>query len=316
MSIVKMKRLRVIGLEEERDALLQQLLHVGCVEVTEPSDKLADPEWTALLRRESSVLSDVKSQANTVSAALEALQKYAPVKGGLFILRRNIREKDFLNDEKLEAALDCAGEINQRTQRINHLVSQENRLNTQRAALVPWKSLDLPLDTKSTQHVKITLGACPAAVELSELTSAVTQAAPTSELMEVGTDKELHYLLFCCHKSEAEEAARARAELEAAEEALAAAQADKRVTEQELAEKLADLAMAQDAYDRLAKQMGWDVEEAPVKQAAVKTTAKPAAKADTLAQTGDPAAVVAAGMAIAGAAAVVGGAHFRRRRSE
>ena len=30
------------------------------------------------------------------------------------------------------------------------------------------------------------------------------------------------------------------------------------MTEQELAEKLADLAMAQDAYDRLAKQMGWD----------------------------------------------------------
>lgn len=209
MSIVKMKRLRVIGLEEERDALLQQLLHVGCVEVTEPSDKLADPEWTALLRRESSVLSDVKGQANAVSSALEALQKYAPVKGGLFILRRNMREKEFLDDKKLGAALDCAGEINQRTQRINHLASQENRLNTQRAALVPWKSLDLPLDTKSTQHVKITLGACPAAVELSELTSAVTQAAPTSELMEVGTDKELHYLLFCCHKSEAEEAAQA-----------------------------------------------------------------------------------------------------------
>lgn len=108
----------------------------------------------------------------------------------------------------------------------------------------------------------------------------------------------------------------ARAELEAAEEALAAAQADKKVTEQELAEKLADLAMAQDAYDRLAKQMSWDVEEAPVKQAAVKTTAKPAAKGDALTQTGDPAAVVAAGMAIAGAAAVVSGAHFRRRRSE
>ena len=36
-----------------------------------------------------------------------------------------------------------------------------------------------------------------------------------------------------------------------------------------------------------------------MKQAAVKTTAKPAAKADTLTQTGDPAAVVAAGMAIA-----------------
>ena len=49
MSIVKMKRLRVIGLEEERDDLLQQLLHVGCVEVTQPDDKLSDPQWTALL---------------------------------------------------------------------------------------------------------------------------------------------------------------------------------------------------------------------------------------------------------------------------
>ena len=29
MSIVKMKRLRVIGFEEERDELLQKLLHLG-----------------------------------------------------------------------------------------------------------------------------------------------------------------------------------------------------------------------------------------------------------------------------------------------
>ena len=109
---------------------------------------------------------------------------------------------------------------------------------------------------------------------------------------------------------------KATGELDAARAAYEEASERADATEQELAGKLADLAMAQDAYDRLAKQMGWDVEEAPVKQAAVKTTAKPAAKADALAQTGDPAAVVAAGMAIAGAAAVVGGAHFRRRRSE
>lgn len=207
MSIVKMKRLRVIGLEEERDALLQQLLHVGCVEVTEPSDKLADPEWTALLRRESSVLSDVKSRSNAVSAALEALRKYAPAKGGLFILRHDMREKDFMDDRKLDASLECADEINRRTQRIAQLTSQENRLNTQRVTLLPWKSLDLPLDTRSTQHVKITLGACPAAVTLSELTGELSGIAPNSELMEVGSDKELRYLLFCCHKTESEAAA-------------------------------------------------------------------------------------------------------------
>ena len=58
MSIVKMKRLRVIGFSEERDELLQGLLHMGCVEISEPDDKMADPEWTALLRRDTSSLAD------------------------------------------------------------------------------------------------------------------------------------------------------------------------------------------------------------------------------------------------------------------
>ena len=36
MAIVKMKRLHLIALREDRDRLLRQLLHVGCVEVREP----------------------------------------------------------------------------------------------------------------------------------------------------------------------------------------------------------------------------------------------------------------------------------------
>ena len=40
MSIVKMKRLRLIALSEERDDVLAQLLHLGCVEVTEPEAEL------------------------------------------------------------------------------------------------------------------------------------------------------------------------------------------------------------------------------------------------------------------------------------
>ena len=35
MSIVKMKRLRLLGLLTERDELLNKLLALGCVEVTE-----------------------------------------------------------------------------------------------------------------------------------------------------------------------------------------------------------------------------------------------------------------------------------------
>ena len=61
MAIVKMKRLRLIGLSTEQSDLLGRLLHVGCVEVTETDNKLADPQWAALLKRETASLGDVKA---------------------------------------------------------------------------------------------------------------------------------------------------------------------------------------------------------------------------------------------------------------
>ena len=50
MSIVTMKRFRMVGLTAEQDALLQALLHIGCVEISQPDQKLTDPEWAGLLR--------------------------------------------------------------------------------------------------------------------------------------------------------------------------------------------------------------------------------------------------------------------------
>lgn len=209
MAIVKMKRLRVIALAEERDELLARLLHVGCVEVTEPEGALSDPEWMALLHRDTSALGDVKASANAVNAALEALRKYAPetkkkLLDKLFVTRKVIKESEFLNGKALETALNSAAEINQRTQRISQIYTQGNRISAQRAALVPWASLDLPLDTKSTEHAQISFHTCPAGVDLAEVRAALLQAAPSAELFEASVDKELHYLLLVCHRDEAE----------------------------------------------------------------------------------------------------------------
>lgn len=213
MAIVKMKRLRVIALAEERDALLSRLLHVGCVEVTEPEGALSDPQWMALLRRDTSLLGDVKSSANAVNAALEALRKYAPEQkkllDKLFVTRKAIKESEFLSGKALEAALDSAAEINRRTQRISQLQTQGNRISAQRASLVPWASLDFPLDTKSTEHVQISLHTCPAGADPAAVGAALVEAAPSAELIEASVDRELRYLLLVCHREEAEAAAEA-----------------------------------------------------------------------------------------------------------
>lgn len=120
--------------------------------------------------------------------------------------------------------------------------------------------------------------------------------------------------------------ASAQSELEATQAALEAAKADKETTAAELAAAEADYAVAKEAYDRLVAMLGSgegtvEVPEEPEEPEAVRPggqrTPEQQAQLEALPQTGDPTSFAAAGgMALAGAAAVaaavVGGAHFRR----
>lgn len=201
-----MKRLRVIGFAEERDDLLQQLLHLGCVEISEPEDKVTDPEWTALLRRDTSALSQRKAEASALTSALEALDKYAPVKKGLFTKRKPISEAAFFQEEAKAAALRRAEEINQCTHEISRLYSAENKLNASLASLLPWADLDLPLERQGTAHTQLMLGTTPAASDVDVLRGELQEAAPLSELIDVSQDKDQRYYLLVVHNSDAEAA--------------------------------------------------------------------------------------------------------------
>ena len=201
-----MKRLRVIGFAEERNDLLQQLLHLGCVEISEPEDKVTDPEWTALLRRDTSALSQRKSEASALTSALEALDKYAPAKKGLFTKRKPISEAAFFQEEAKAAALRHAEEINQCTHEISRLYSAENKLNASLASLLPWAELDLPLEQQGTAHTQLMLGTTPAASDADALRGELQEAAPLSELIDVSQDKDQRYYLLVVHNSDAEAA--------------------------------------------------------------------------------------------------------------
>lgn len=200
MAIVKMKRLRLIALAQQRDELLARLLHVGCVEVTEPTEQLADPDWTAFLSRDSSELGAVKANLTSVANALAALKKYAPAKGGLFPKRSEISEEDFFDGERLSAALAQAGEINGYTAQLAQLATQRSRLKAQRESLVPWVRLELPLEQEETQTTLLLLGTMPAQVDLAAVKGELAGAAPLSDLTEVSADREFHYVLLICYR--------------------------------------------------------------------------------------------------------------------
>ena len=102
MAIVKMKKLRVVAMADQREALLKGLLHLGCVEISEPDAKLENAEWAALFKRGTSALAETRTEIADVKTALDAIKRYVQTKEGLFSERGTITEEEFLGDATVD----------------------------------------------------------------------------------------------------------------------------------------------------------------------------------------------------------------------
>ena len=199
MSIVKMKRVRLIALASDRDELLAGLLHAGCLEIREPAEP--GEEMDRLLRRGESSAGEERLQLTELKQAIETLNKYAPQKTGLFPPRPSMAEKDFLDRSALDRAVELAREIGGHAKAIGACQARETRLEADALALKPWTNYDLPLETTGTRCTAILLGTVPSAVEFPALAGAVEEAAPETEITLLSTDGEQHYLEVICHKA-------------------------------------------------------------------------------------------------------------------
>ena len=202
MSIVKMKRLRLIGMQDQRPAMLRLLQHLGCVEIDEPGDRSGDPDWAALTRPDTGALNRARDARTSVENALKTLKKYGPKqKGGLLTPRPVITEAELFDDGAYQAALADAGRLVELERQISALYAEQNKLKTQKLALAPWLGLDIPLETASTAEVAVQFGTVAAATDLDALEGALKAVTDLYELMRAGEDRELKYLVFLCHRS-------------------------------------------------------------------------------------------------------------------
>lgn len=204
MAIVKMKKLRVIAMAAQRDELLKGLLHLGCVEISEPDGKLADPAWAALLKRGTSRLAETRSEIADVNTALDAIKRYAQTKDGMFIERHPISEQEFLGAKTVEQPREASARIGGWLQDLSRLQGEESRLLSRKAALQPWVSLDMPLEQEGTAHTAFRLGVCPGSTDTGAVRTELAAADAAAELYEVSADKQQKYYLVVYHRTEEE----------------------------------------------------------------------------------------------------------------
>lgn len=201
MAIVKMKRIRLIALAKDRDALLSELLHVGCVEVREPEE-----DDGGLLRRDVSALADAKGNLTLLQHAIEVLGKYAPQKKPLLSLRPTIKEAELLDGDARRAALEKAEAITGHARTIGQLNTRETRIHADRLALEPWSACDVPLEVKGTARTDLLLGSVPASADFDALAGALDESGAAADIRLLSTDREQQYLEVIVHRDSRQQA--------------------------------------------------------------------------------------------------------------
>ena len=131
MAIEKMKKLRLMAVRGQKEALLRDLLLLGCVEVSEPEEAELEPGIRSCLSKESSELLGYRTSHAKLTQAVELLQKYAPAKKPLLSAKPETDSEAILDDSTLPQTVELAGEIIGRDERIRRITAEESRMRGQ-----------------------------------------------------------------------------------------------------------------------------------------------------------------------------------------
>ena len=101
-----------------------------------------------------------------------------------------ISEKDILDTGSADHAKEAAQKIGDLLRSLTQLQSDETRLQTRRAGLLPWKSLDMPLELEGTTYTRFRLGVCPGSTDIGQVKTELGASGAAAELYEISGDKQ------------------------------------------------------------------------------------------------------------------------------
>ena len=166
MAIIKMKRLHLLALRSDREELLHTLQRMGCVEISEPAEadgrSDAPPgDWeglTAVLELrtpDGSALTQVQEEKQSAERALSVLSRCGAKGRGMLTPRPQLTEEELFEPAACAAGTRAVEAVLQKDREAALLQAEQGKLTAQKAALAPWLSLDLPLESGSTREMLV-----------------------------------------------------------------------------------------------------------------------------------------------------------------
>lgn len=202
MSIVKMDRITVVGLQSDRTAVIEALMRLGAVHIDQEAETAGSVspvgqtagertgEATVDIGGTATRLDELPGLMSRLQQLITACAKIKPVKKPPFSPKRTVHSRQF------ESAVDRQSEImagltrfEAAKSRIGEIDSQTVRLDSTAAMLSPWRPLKLDLSYKRSMKTRSFLGTLRSRTDLESLDEALANEAPES-VTQVLTEDE------------------------------------------------------------------------------------------------------------------------------
>lgn len=207
MAVLQMQKIHICALKSNRKQILEELQRKGIVEV----DNSGEEDQVFKRMETGSMKGGYEKRAQNAEAALKVLDTYAPEKTGLLASFEG--KKAISSEQYYEQVKDQEGIF--RT--VNRVLALERHIGEDRAAqvkaeatlesLVPWMSLDVPMNYRGSRTAAALIGTLPGAWTLEEILSAVAKEQPQLDawtLEVLGADRDQTCIFAMCPRGEAE----------------------------------------------------------------------------------------------------------------
>ena len=215
MAVLQMQRISICALKKDRKAILEKIQSMGIMEMSQVAEGEDGFEKMDTI----SARQSFEKKASLSESALDILDAYAPEKKSMFASlegKKLVESDQFAKiTAKREEILEKAERIVACNKEIAEHKAESAKLENQIEALVPWLSLDVPMNCKGTGKTAMLLGTMPGETTLESVYEQIQTGEAQTDAVDVeiiNSDQDATYLAVLCLKADAgavEEALRA-----------------------------------------------------------------------------------------------------------
>lgn len=206
MAVVRMRRISICAMKQNRKSILELLQELGWMEVDLDSKEEFEQMDT------SGAKNAFQNRVHLAEHALEILDHYAPEKTSIFA---GLAGRDRLHGDIYEIAAPMRSQYSKTAENIVNIDKKIAALKTgilkyenQIEELNPWMNLTVPMNTSGTKRCSFFTGTLQEPLDEAQVLERLAKTAPEIERFEIevlSKDQDRTYLALVCLRKEEQE---------------------------------------------------------------------------------------------------------------